>query len=282
MHWPTLLFVTAAVVVLILIARLINQWFIRERLTEALTARDNAALGVALAGYVFGVLLIIADVLTGPAHEDWKSDALWVAVYGIAGIFFLAFVATIELRLLLSSDVLASVRQGNVAGGIASGACYVATAQIIAATVSGENVGGTWTEALAFFVIGQITLLFVTYVFRLLTAYNDADEIRKGNIAASVSYAGLLIAVSIIVGNAVRGDFVDYPTGLVEYGKALLVVAALYPVRQFLVQGLLLGCGYGLYGGRLDEEIGRDRNAGAAVIEAVAYIAAALLSARMI
>ena len=56
----------------------------------------------------------------------------------------------------------------------------------------------------------------------------------------------------------------------------------MYPVRQFLIQGLIMGCGYKLYGGKLDDEIARDRNIGAGVIEAAIYIATAIFAVKFI
>lgn len=282
MEWQTLVFVAAAIVGLLVMARLVNQFFMKERLTEALTSRDNAALGVSLSGYLFGVLMITTDVLSGPGHGDWTRDAVWVTVYGAGGIAFLAFVGTVELRLILSGNALKSVRNGNVAAGIVTAGSYVSTSLIIAATVSGESLGGTFLTAVVFFVIGQATLLLVTYLFRFLTSYKDSEEVMNGNVAAALSYAGLMIAVAVVVSHAIRGEFVDYQSSLIGYGWSLVVVVALYPIRQFLIQGLLLGCGFKPYGGRLDEEISRDRNFSAGILEAATYLGAALLATRLV
>ena len=49
-----------------------------------------------------------------------------------------------------------------------------------------------------------------------------------------------------------------------DAGRALDVVDAhAHLVRQFIVQGILLGAGFRVYGGRLDEEISHDGNTGA-------------------
>jgi uncharacterized membrane protein YjfL (UPF0719 family) len=282
MDWATIAFISVATLALLVVARLVNQFFMHEQLTASLTTRDNAALGLSLSGYLFGVMMIITDVLSGPGHGEWLQDALWVSVYGIGGILFLVFVGTIELRWIVSGDALKSVREGNTAAGMITMGSYIATSLIIAATVSGEGSGGTWVTAIVFFLVGQITLLLVTYGFRLLTAYDDSSEIMNGNTAAALSYAGLMIAVAIVVGNAIRGEFVDYRSSLTDYARTLTVVVALYPIRQFLVQGILLGGGFSLYGGRLDEEIRKDRNMSAAALEALTYIGAAILATRLV
>ena len=47
-----------------------------------------------------------------------------------------------------------------------------------------------------------------------------------------------IVCIHTIVGYAVEGTFVDWPTSLRGFGKALLFVLALYPVRQLFVQSL--------------------------------------------
>jgi hypothetical protein len=61
----------------------------------------------------------------------------------------------------------------------------------------------------------------------------------------------------------------------------LLVALALYPVRQVIVQMLFLGGGLSFRNGRLDREIAQDQNVGAGLLEAVGYLAAALVVTRI-
>jgi uncharacterized membrane protein YjfL (UPF0719 family) len=283
MNWQasaeSVLFVGAAAVILLVVARFVNQILMNVRLTESLVHKENPAMGVQVSGYVFGMLLIIASVLTGEGSGSLFADARDVALYGVTGILLLALSSSLLLRVFVSGGALDSVREGNVAVGVVSAGTYIAVAIITAACVSGEARGGNFATALVFMLAGFIALLSITFLFRRLTAYDDAHEILSGNLAASLSYAGLIIAIGIIVGNAVKGDFVDYVTSFTGFGKTLLAVVALYPIRQFLVQGLLLGTGFHLYGGGLDAEISRDKNINAGVIEAASYIGAALLLA---
>jgi hypothetical protein len=51
----------------------------------------------------------------------------------------------------------------------------------------------------------------------------------------------------------------------------------LYPVRQLAVQTLLLRKRFSFRGGDLDRLVAQDRNVGASAVEAVSYLAAAIL-----
>ena len=81
---------------------------------------------------------------------------------------------------------------------------------------------------------------------------------------------------------ALEGDFVSWSESLRGYGAILLLVLALYPVRQVFVQTLLLGAPFALRGGRLDVAIGMARHEGLAALEAVSYVATALAAARLV
>jgi hypothetical protein len=55
----------------------------------------------------------------------------------------------------------------------------------------------------------------------------------------------------------------------------------LYPVRQVLVQAVLMGARPTFRGGALDDAIAMDHNEGTAAMEAATYLAAALAFAKL-
>lgn len=281
MNISIIFFFVCATTLLIVVARLVNQLVMNVHLIDSLVEKDNPAVGVQSAGYLFAIILITTSVLTGEGQGSIWDDVLPILTYGVGGIILLALVATSSLRFFLTKESLQAVRNGNLAAGIVVAGSYVGTGIIIASCVSGEAKGGDLLSAAIFFLTGQISMIIITWVFRRLTAYDDIQEILNGNIPAALSYGGVMIAVGLIVANAVEGDFTGYEQGFLSFGKAVIAVVALYPIRQILVQGLLLGGGFSIYGGRLDNEISHDRNLNAGIIEAVSYIASALMIAKL-
>lgn len=287
----TALVVIIALVVFAVLARIALHFFLGVHVAEKIGRGHNAALGIEYAGYFLGVLLIAGSVLEGISGAgrtagqplgaipaDDLSYALQVGAYGVFGIIALAILGRLGFRLLIRSNIVAGVRANNPAAGLVAAGGHISTALVIAGTLSGENSGGDFSVAAVFLVIGVAALWGITYFYRFITRYDDATEITNGNVAAALSYAGMMIAIGIIVGHAISGDFADYATSLRLCFRALLSVLILYPVRQFIVQGILLGAGFRVYGGRLDDEISHDGNTGAGAVEAAAYIAAALLA----
>lgn len=291
MAWDSILFISATLVVMLVLARLVNQFIFKANMTEVIKNDDKTAVGIALSGFLFGVVQITSEVLSGEGHQSLLVDAGLVALWGISGIVLLTLLSLFGFKLFHGVDYVQEVQKGNVAVGIVAAARFIATSSVIAAAVSGENTGqsevalsegGAALASLVFFLVGQLTLIIVTWLFRFLTAYDDAKELANGNIAAALSYSGLMIGIGIAVQKGIKGEFIGYVPGLLAYAKSMIVVVAFYPIRQFLVQGLLVGGSFALYGGTLDEEIGRDRNIAAGVIEAAAYIATAMLITRLI
>jgi uncharacterized membrane protein YjfL (UPF0719 family) len=232
-------------------------------------------------GYLFGLFSVGAGVVGACVHgEDLAEDALWTAVFATAGLLLLEGVGRLGVLLLVRSRLREEIDAGNVAAGIAGGAHYAATGILIARCLGGDDMQSL-VVSLVFFVLAELTLQTFVSLFRAVTRYDDAEEILDQNTAAAVSYAGVTLALALIVGHAAEAPFVSWGTSLRAYAVALAFAVALYPVRQLVVCALLLGGAPVLRGGRLDQTIARERNVGASALEAVSYLATAFVVTRV-
>ena len=260
--------------ILLALARLVLQRVLGSSLRVALTDHDNPAMGLAVAGYLFGVIWTITVLLGTPSSGGLWQDVLEVALYGGLGIVLLTVVSLVSCRVFLGLHVREQLEAHNSAAAIVVGGAYVATSLTYSGALDGEG-GGFWM-LLLFFVLGQLALVAMTYVFRWLTGYDDVQEIESGNLAAGIAQAGLLIAMGVIVGQAASGEFTTLEDSLIGFLISLLVVAVLYPVRQLVVQCLILGAPLRFRSILLDNEIAEDKNVAAGLLEASAYLSTAL------
>lgn len=244
--------------------------------------KGNGARSLLQVGQVVGAFMVSGAAVKGSVHGDGLvHDIPRVAGFALVGLALVMVTGKLGVRLLFQARLAAELDRGNVAAGLAAGAHYVATGLITSRAVSGGDLRDLGIS-LVFFVLGQVTLhLFVT-LFRALTVYDDAEQIKGENLAAALSYAGVSIAVAIIIGRAIEGDFLGWTESLKGYGAVLLFLFGLYPVRQILVQVVLLGAPFTFRGGRLDTGISGERNAGMGALEAVTYVAAALAVAQIL
>ena len=269
-------FVIVAALCLLALARFVLQWVFGQTLRVLLTDHDNPAMGLAVAGYLFGVIWTITILLSAPGRGLWQ-DVLDVLLYGALGIVLLTAVALGSARFFLGLHVRDELEAHNVSAAIVVAGVYVATSLTYSGALSGE--GGGFGVLLLFFILGQLAMLVMTYIFRWLTDYDDVHEIASGNVAAGLALAGLLIAMGIIVGHAAAGDFTGWGHSLLSFLLALLVFVVFYPVRQFVVQCLILGGPLRWRAIMLDSEIAQDKNVAAGLLEATAYLSTALFVA---
>ncbi len=271
-------FVILAAVVLLALARWVQQWLYGKTLHALLTEDDNPAMGIAIAGYLFGVfwaVTVLLGNLKDPAHHYELLPDLWsVMLYGGVGIVLLTAVALGTCRVFLGMNIQEQLAARNVAAAIVVAGVYIATSLTYSGTLSGEG-GGFWI-LLLFFLLGQLALLGITYAFRWLTSYDDVQEIAAGNVAAALALTGLLVAVGLIVRWAVAGEYTGFFRSLGSFLLALLLALVFYPVRQVIVQWLLLGGQMHWRNSLLDSEIAHDKNVAAGLLEATAYVTSAL------
>lgn len=244
-------------------------------------ADGNAARGLSRAGFLCGAAFAISDVYQGTWHgADLGRDLLWTSVFAGTALALQALAGWLGLRLLLASRLPAEIERGNVAAGLAAGAHWTATGLVVGSCFMGDEWKDLFVST-AFFALAQVSLHLVTGAFRWLTRYADDQEILGENVAAALSYGGAKIAVAILVAHAASGDFVGWGGSLQAYAVALLAALVLYPVRQVVVQTVILGEGFAWRGGGLDRRVAQERDVGASAVEAVSYLAAAFLWAGM-
>ena len=238
---------------------------------------QNAARGILRAGFIGGAAFVVTSAIRGCVHgEDWKADLLWTVVFGGSALILFAAVGMLGVRVLLKSRLPAEIERGNVAAGVAGAAHLAGTGMIVGSCFYGDDVA-TLGVSVVFFVIAQLTLHVFVILFRALTLYADDEEVMGENVAAAVSYAGAVLALAIVVGHAAEGEFEGWGVSLRAYGIALARALLLYPVRQLVVQMLILRQPFSLRGGALDELVARERNVGISAVEAVSYVSTAVL-----
>ena len=247
-------------------------------------ARDlrsaNGAYRLLQVGDVFAVFLVSAAVVkNNVTGEALGTDLLWTSIFGACALVLLQVVGRLGARTLLRGQLFSELDRGNVAAGVAAGAHMIATGILASRAMTGSDVRGLGL-AFAFFALALVTHLAFVTLFRALTTYDDAEQIQGGNLAAALSYAGISVAVAVLVARAVEGDFAGWLVSLRGYLGVVLCALALYPVRQIVVQSLLLGGAPSFRGGALDDEIA-ERNEGMGALEAVTYLAAALAIAAL-
>jgi len=262
----------ALAVIFLLLAKKIFDAVTSYSLNTQLTAKDNPAVGLLLGGFMLGITAVLCGVLAGDAPDEptwanFSEDLVPVLIYGLIGIVML-FVAGIfndKIVLRQFSNHKEIVDNQNSAVAVIMAATYIGSGLIIAGGISSSvNI----VSALIAFVVGQAAFIFFGIIYQVVTKYDDQEEIGENkNLAAGIAFAGNLIAFSMIlmkglqidVELAVTWTLGDRCLNALYYaiaGAVLLIIARIITDRAFLP------------GGKISEEIVRDRNLNAGYIEA--------------
>jgi uncharacterized membrane protein YjfL (UPF0719 family) len=236
---------------------------------QEMTSRDNPAFGLAVAGYFVGTAIIYLSAAgSAPLPLD---DGAKVAVAAMAGNLVWALAGIVALngsRWLMDRLLVTHVRNDreiignrNLAAGAIECGAYIASAAVLAGAI--RQPGGTpWTAA-TIFLLGQGVLILTGHLYQRWSGYDVIAEIRSGNLAAGVAFALTLVALSMVMLKAIGGEFTSWAVSLSFFAFDAIAGLILLLFLRWLAGVALLP------GAHLTQEIVRDRNVNAGLIEGV-------------
>lgn len=243
---------------------------------QELVDKDNFAFILSYVGYFAALIIVIGGTIVGESY-DFATDILLIFVYGILGIALLLIAAWISNKLILTKfdlkkEIIADKNEGS---GIIEAAIYIANGLILYGALIGESetlLSGI-TTFLIYWIIGNFVLIIASKIFTSWMSYDIHTEIENDNVAAGISFAGAILAIGIITMNAILDPFVNWTTTLVDISLQTVLGCILLPIIRLFADKILLP------GRKLTDEIVNQEkpNIGAGLIEAFAYVAAAIL-----
>eukprot|EP00937_MAST-01D_sp_MAST-1D-sp2_P004595 g4595.t1 len=187
---------------------LLNEWRSFDLDTE-LVQKDNKALAVAFAGYMAAIGLMLAGDMTGSLSTGGESvtqmgeNALYSVVWALIGMLLMLLSHFVNDYVLLSSfaNTQSIVSGQNVAAGVSEAGSYIAaglvTMQVVAGADRSEEAD-RWVEfascALWFGLSHLVVCVYARLFEKYVAAYDQQEEVQRGNVAAGLYMALHLIA----------------------------------------------------------------------------------------
>lgn len=287
---------------LLLIARVAYARLARFEVDHQLTEADNPAVGVAVFGYLAGVVIVLAGLLgTEGASLDDPIGVVWdlvsFVVWGLIAIVLLKLSGWLNDKLLLRGfeNKKELIDDQNLGVGAALCGSYLASGLVLAGALSGyvdpallpEGAGpleyfvhnlGT---AMAFYALGQVALIAFGWLYRKMQPrdvlkaieedYRDGEHSHGGNAAAGIAFGGNLTALGLVLYGAAHANFTGWVDNLTTFGVITAVGLVLLPIWRWVVDHVMLGKA------DLAKEIYEDRNTNAALLETVSVIGLAMV-----
>lgn len=265
--------------IVLLIAKLLQDFLTPYRLDEQLTEQDNPALGLSVTGYLTGAVIIFLGAAGGEFSADFDIAELGIGTfatmlardggYALGGIVCLNLARWLLDKVMLPrfSTAKEIIEDRNIGMGAVEFGAYIASSLTIAAAIHGE--GGGPLTALACFGLGQLALILFARLYQVNTPFDLHKELERDNVAAGVVLGGGLIALGIILWSACHGDFLGWALFLERFAYQAVFGFVLLALMRMFTDRILLPKA------DLAREIAEDRNLGAAFLEAGLAIAIA-------
>jgi uncharacterized membrane protein YjfL (UPF0719 family) len=237
-------------------------------LSQEMTQNDNPAVGMRYAFFVLASIVSFSQVIY--QSETFGDNVEVVLKYGLPVIAVMVLAIYINDRLILPSfdNNEEVVRDRNVAVALVEGATYVATALIVSSTLVGLETD--WEEALLWLVVGQVLLIGIAALYRLLVP-GVFEQLDRHNLACALSLGGLLVSVGIVLSAAVSGESSGFWDDVVDVGLFLAGWSGVIVAAHFLANLVALPSV------KLRDEVMEQENVAAGVMEAVFFIGFTLL-----
>ncbi|ALU76152.1 hypothetical protein AUW17_09245 [Tenacibaculum dicentrarchi] len=243
---------------------------------DELVEKDNFAFIISYVGYFTALIIVIGGAIIGESY-GFITDIQHIFIYGIIAIALLLLSVWISNKVILNKFDLKKeiITDENEGAGVIEASIYIANGLILYGALIGESetlISGILTF-LIYWIIGNIVLIIGSKVFIAWMGYDIHNQIEKDNVAAGVSFSGAILAIGIITMNAILDPFLDWTTTLIDISLQTLLGCLLLPIMRLFADKILLP------GRKLtDEIINQEKpNIGAGLMEAFAYIGAAIL-----
>jgi uncharacterized membrane protein YjfL (UPF0719 family) len=204
-------------------------------------ASGNTALGFRRMGAQIALAIAMLGVFLGKAKPDFLNDIYHSLGYGALAIVFIWIsLLVIDKVILPHIDNNEEIKNGNIAVGVVELGALVMTGILAFASIYGDS--GTWLSSLGYFVLGQVTVILLVYLFEWLTNSNLLDNIKDGKVASGVYLASKTIAYGLILMGAIKGNggSSDILQSLIQFGVVAGIGIVFLYIAELLIDKLII------------------------------------------
>lgn len=249
---------------------------------DELDKKDNFAFGIAIAGGVLALMIIMSASVAGEAQSSLVNEFLFVLIYAVLGVVLLKVGFVIQDKLILrgfsSSE---QIRAGNVSAALVVAVNLVAIGVVIRNAIMWVEHDGYrgLLPVLLVFIASQIILGAVTAIRAAVYGKRNPGKtweqaIVANNLAIALRFCGQLLATALALSSV--GYFLNYSSTLIVeimvswLGLGILVMLGVWGFYRLAFPIVLSNVD-------ITEEVDVQQNVGVAAVEAALFIGIASL-----
>ena len=249
--------------------------------TEELATRDNFAYGIAMAGGILSLALMLTGAVSGQPGSTYLNEVISVLAYGILGLLLIKVGRWMQDKIVLRGiELQDQIRAGNLAAALVDAANTIATGLMLRAVmlwVETDALSGLLLVLSAFVSVQILLAIVASYRGWVYSRRHDGSSLQlalnDGQIALAIRFFGHVIGVALAVtaASGIVAYFTeDIALALLRWvGVALILTIFLSLIASLARKLVLLGVD-------VVEEVDNQNNVGVAAIEAAIAIAVGL------
>ena len=249
--------------------------------TEELATRDNFAYGIAMAGGILSLALMLTGAVSGQPGSTYLNEIISVLAYGILGLLLIKVGRWMQDKIVLRGiELQDQIRAGNLAAALVDAANTIATGLMLRAVmlwVETDALSGLLLVLTAFVSVQILLAIVASYRGWVYSRRHDGSSLQlalnDGQIALAIRFFGHVIGVALAVtaASGIVAYFTeDIALALLRWvGVALILTIFLSLIASLARKIVLLGVD-------VVEEVDNQNNVGVAAIEAAIAIAVGL------
>ncbi|MEW9799683.1 DUF350 domain-containing protein [Alteromonas sp. CYL-A6] len=233
-------------IVLAMLLLLVLKWmtglFRKNPVSEELGVKDNFAFGIAIAGSMLSLCIVLSSVVGRHVGQGYENAALGMLMFGGVGIVLVKFGRFAHDKLILNRvDTVEMISERSVSIALVDAASLVASAIILRSImiwVDGSDMKALIAIVSGFTVVLTI-LLVMTRIFEARYARGNQNgsfqgALRNGQLALAIEHSGNLLGTATIVSSA-EGLLEYNPSGYVSNVTGWLIVSVALAVALHLM-----------------------------------------------
>lgn len=214
--------------------------------------RGNLAAGINRGAAYLGVVIAMCGSLVSTA-TSYAYDLGFFFIDGLIAIATFTIAAVVFDKVVLPSiNNSEEIGRGNMAVAVTEGLAYVGLGFIMLGSFAGgntDNIGQGIASSLLFSALGLSTLVLCYKLFVIGYRFKGCpvnDEIGRGNMAMGIEAGSTVLAISLVLGFSIIGEFNSWSSDIASYTVAavagVLAIAAAQVVTKLLfARGLTIG-----------------------------------------
>lgn len=235
------------IVVLVLYGfKVIHDWITKYD-DDAELRSGNLAVGLNRGAMYIGLTLAMSGPLLSEQDSFWLDLGSY-ALEGVIAVVIMTIAGFVFDKVMLPNiDNREEVGKGNMAVALVEAAGYVGLGFIMLSSFAGSGTASFWRDigsGALFSGLGLVTLMVIYWVFVLVykrvRKHRVSEELADGNVAMAIEVLGVIVAMSIVLGFSIIGNFTSWWNDILSYLLAAVFGVLSVTIAQVVSWGVFV------------------------------------------